>query len=78
MNALKYFNKDSRCLGRNPNRTPPKYMAGVVVTLYITDSAACWVGITELSKDSERKTIQYEYDFVNFATSWLENINKPR
>jgi hypothetical protein len=44
-------------------------MAGVVVTLYITDSAACWVGITELSKDSERKTIQYEYDFVNFATS---------
>jgi hypothetical protein len=44
-------------------------MADVVVTLYFTDSAACWVGITELSKDSEHKTIQYEYDPLNSAAS---------
>jgi hypothetical protein len=34
-------------------------MAGVVVTLYITDSTAWSVDITQLSKESERKTIQY-------------------
>jgi hypothetical protein len=31
-----------------------------------------------LSKDSEHKTIQYEYDPLNSAASWLENVNKPR
>jgi hypothetical protein len=31
-------------------------MAGVLVTLYITDSAAFWVGVTELSKNSDRET----------------------
>jgi hypothetical protein len=31
-------------------------MAGVLVTLYITDSATFWVGVTELSENSDRKT----------------------